>query len=99
MVHFGKAEEVIAKRQRTMDEIWAKHPERFVNGRPVVPSPPKEVWINRPKNEEESENAPLFLTPKCPGFIDTYRRTEMTIFFKFKCLKLSRTRSFGLQRL
>ena len=57
-VHLGKAEEVVARRQQTMDGIWARHPERFVNGRPVVPSPPKEVWINRPKIEKESENAP-----------------------------------------
>ncbi|QQS41863.1 MAG: hypothetical protein IPM63_02645 [Acidobacteriota bacterium] len=57
-VHFGEAEKVVARRQRTMDEIYERHPERFVRGRPVDPILPKEVRINRRKIEKESENAP-----------------------------------------
>ncbi len=48
MVHYGKAQEVLAGRQQALDIAYAAHPERFV-GKP--PSPlvlPEAVWINRP---------------------------------------------------
>ena len=49
-VHTGRAEEVQDRRQRVLDEIYARHPERFVRGRPTPPSMPKQVWINRPED-------------------------------------------------
>ena len=58
MVHFGRTDEVVAKRQRTMDEMFGKYPERFVRGKPLVPQPPDAVWINKPKNADGDENAP-----------------------------------------
>jgi hypothetical protein len=33
-------------RQRALDEAYARHPERFSKGRPVVKMPPAEVSIN-----------------------------------------------------
>ena len=58
MVHSGQTAEVLARRQKTMDEMFLKHPERFVKGNPIVPKPPEAVWINRPKIEKGAENAP-----------------------------------------
>ncbi len=47
-VHHGRAQDVLAERQRTLDAAWADHPERFVRGTPK-PSPlPEAVWINAP---------------------------------------------------
>ena len=48
-VHFGRAEEMRARRQAALDAAFAAHPERF-HRRPVAPSPPTEVWINRPED-------------------------------------------------
>ena len=47
-VHHGRAEQVIAQRQRVLDAAWAAHPERFVRGRPKPTSLPEAVWINPP---------------------------------------------------
>jgi putative transposase len=47
-VHHGRAQAVLAERQRTLEAAWADHPERFVRGVPK-PSPlPEAVWINPP---------------------------------------------------
>ncbi len=48
VVHAGRADEVLAARQRVLDAAYAAHPERFVHGPPQVSRPPTEVWINRP---------------------------------------------------
>lgn len=42
------AVQVLAQRQAALDAAYAAHPERFVRGRPVVPSLPDKVWINKP---------------------------------------------------
>jgi len=47
-VFFGDHETIGKKRQRTLDAAFKRHPERFVNGRPLAPTVPQEVWINRP---------------------------------------------------
>jgi putative transposase len=46
MVHGGRAEQVVAARQVVWDSAYAKHPERFPNGRTVVKSNPAIVGIN-----------------------------------------------------
>lgn len=51
--HYGMAAEVIAKRQKTLDNAYEKHPERFVKKPPKHPELPKTVWINPPKKEEK----------------------------------------------
>jgi len=45
-VHFGTVEEVVKKRQITMDVAYTLHPERFAKGRPVVQMNPKTVGLN-----------------------------------------------------
>ena len=60
MVHFGRAESVLASRQTVLDAAYQAHPDRFVR-KPPKPVPlPSEVWINRPldngpKTEEKSQ--------------------------------------------
>lgn len=49
MVHLGRAEEVLAGRQTVLEAAYARHPERFVRGRPRVASLPQSVWINPPQ--------------------------------------------------
>jgi len=53
-VHYGRADAVVAARQRVLDAAHAAHPERFVHGRPTHPAPPTESWINQPIATEES---------------------------------------------
>ena len=48
-MHLGEAQQVVAQRQQVMNRAHAAHPERFVAGAPTVPQPPKEVWINQPR--------------------------------------------------
>ena len=47
-VHYGKAESVLIKRQRVLEDAYAARPERFVKGSPTVSELPEAVWINRP---------------------------------------------------
>ena len=48
MVHFGKAQSVLDRRQLVLDAAYQAHPDRFVR-RPPRPLPlPSEVWINKP---------------------------------------------------
>jgi putative transposase len=53
-VHYGRADAIIAARQRALDAAHAAHPERFVRGRPKHPSPPAAAWINPPLQTEEA---------------------------------------------
>jgi len=49
VVHSGRAEEVLAKRQQTLNVAYEAHPERFPRGRPQVGQLPKQVGINLPR--------------------------------------------------
>lgn len=53
-VHLGATPQVVVQRQQVMDRAYAAHPERFVKGAPTIPEPPQEVWINQPRQEEDS---------------------------------------------
>jgi len=48
MVFSGEADPALEARQKVLDRAHQQHPERFVKGRPTVPRPPAEVWINPP---------------------------------------------------
>jgi putative transposase len=54
VVHYGRAEDVLAARQRVLSRAYDLHPERFVRGLPQVPSLPEAVWINKPKEATEA---------------------------------------------
>lgn len=48
IVHYGKADQVIAQRQKVLNAAYASNPERFVRGEPKHPSLPPAAWINPP---------------------------------------------------
>ena len=54
-VHYGLAEETQKARGKVLSAAYEAHPERFVKKRPVPPSIPVAVWINKPKVEPVSE--------------------------------------------
>ncbi len=54
VVHHGQAAAVSAARQQTLDAAYARHPERFVGGRPVPPLVPDAVWINAPRPQQQT---------------------------------------------
>jgi putative transposase len=47
-VHYGRADEVVLKRQIVMDEVYKNNPERFVKGPSKIKKPDNQVWINKP---------------------------------------------------
>ncbi|MGH8898852.1 MAG: IS3 family transposase [Egibacteraceae bacterium] len=51
-VHYGRAAQVYAARQDTLDLAYATHPERFVRKPPAPPALPAPAWINQPKQSE-----------------------------------------------
>lgn len=52
-VHYGRAPVIIAARQKTLDQAFALHPERFVRNPPSHQEVPQHVWINPPKAKPE----------------------------------------------
>ena len=48
-------DEVLAARQRVLNQAYAANPDRFVNGPPIVEGLPTEVWINPPEDRSRSE--------------------------------------------
>ena len=49
-VHYGKADEVLARRQRSLDRAYAARPDRFPHGAPTTKSLPEAVYINPPEH-------------------------------------------------
>lgn len=47
-VQYGRTTAIIAARQRVLDDVHFRHPERFVRGRPTQKAPPAAAWINPP---------------------------------------------------
>jgi putative transposase len=58
-VHYGMVNAALQKRTIIMNQAFQNHPERFVKGIPIVPQPPKEVWINKPIVKEQDKNVSL----------------------------------------
>ena len=50
-VHYGLTEATQKARGDVLDAAYKSHPERFVKKRPVPPSVPMAVWINKPNVE------------------------------------------------
>jgi len=53
-VHYGRAAEVRAQRQETLNTAFAAHPERFVRKPPEPASLPEAVWINPPRGNDSA---------------------------------------------
>ncbi len=56
-VHYGRTEEVLAKRQAVLDRAYGANPERYVRGRPIPQGPAASVWINEPVAVEPIRDA------------------------------------------
>jgi putative transposase len=78
VVHTGRADEVLARRQATLDAAYAAHPERFPRGRPVVGQLPSEVGINLPRanTAEATQATPAAQPAATPG---SRARSEATL--------------------
>jgi len=64
-VHYGRATEKLAQRQLILQQAYAAHPERFVQGQPLPAQPPGAVWINRPASPTslaEHDVSPILTT-------------------------------------
>ena len=48
VLHYGRADEVIAQRQIILSQAFQRNPERFVRAHPRPPARPTAVWINPP---------------------------------------------------
>jgi len=46
-VYYGRAAAITVIKQTALDEAYARHSERFVNGAPNAKSPPETVYINQ----------------------------------------------------
>ena len=55
-VHYGHAEEMNHKRQKTLEKAYKSHPERFVRGKPKTLPLPEAVWINEPLETDEGSD-------------------------------------------
>lgn len=53
-VHYGHAEQRLTERTRVLRHAFEATPERFVQGMPTPPALPREVWINKPRTQEDS---------------------------------------------
>ena len=51
-VHYGFADEILAKRNEVMLKAFQENPKRFSNKIPSLKNLPKSVWINKPDNIE-----------------------------------------------
>jgi len=48
MLHYGRADEILAARYNVLQAAYLARPERFVKGEPRVAQAPTAVWINPP---------------------------------------------------
>jgi putative transposase len=55
VLHYGRADEVIAQRQVILSQAFQRNPERFVRTHPRPPARPTAVWINPPPVPAASE--------------------------------------------
>ena len=55
VLHYGRADEVIAHRQVVLSQAFQRNPERFVRAHPRPPARPTAVWINPPPARAASE--------------------------------------------
>lgn len=65
-LYLGRLEDALAQRQRVLDAAYARHPERFIHGRPIAKRPPQCVSINPVSPETPSISAAQVLEAEDP---------------------------------
>jgi putative transposase len=74
MVHYGRADAVIAARQEVPNAAYAAHPERFVRKPPVaLPRACGRLDQSTPKGGSDRTVATVISGPGCLKIIDTFR--------------------------
>ena len=63
-VHHGLAAAKREQRAQVLAEAYARHPERFPNGRPLPRPLPTAVWINPPANHAVPSAAEITMAPE-----------------------------------
>ena len=61
MVHYGQANDVLARRSRVLGQAYCHHPERFVRGQPTPQPLPDAAWINPPADSRLHSSKDLLL--------------------------------------
>jgi len=56
-VHYGQVDVIREHRQKTLNQAFARTPERFVRKTPEPPTVPTAVWINPPTTENQADPA------------------------------------------
>ncbi len=80
MVHYGRAEEVLARRHQVMLAAQAAHPERFVRGAPRRVQIPQAVWINPPRSLLAADRtAAEIVIPEHQPSLDEEARTNQAL--------------------
>jgi putative transposase len=77
VVHFGRQEEVIAKRREVLRAAYQARPERFVRKVPEPPPAPVAAWINAPKHQVKEEN--IFQESNKPGVLGVDGTREVVL--------------------
>ena len=54
-LHFGLADQAQLQRQAVLTAAYQHHPERFVRRHPKPFAIPKEVWINKPSTDQNTQ--------------------------------------------
>jgi putative transposase len=54
-VHFGRSQEVLAKRNVAMQQVWQQHPRRFHSSGPATHTLPSAVYINKPMEDQQQD--------------------------------------------
>ena len=54
-VHYGRADELIDKRDAVLRRAQTRNPERFVRGGPRAPRMPTAAWINAPRDSAKGQ--------------------------------------------
>jgi len=54
-VHFGRAQEVLTRRNAVLQEVWKQHPRRFRPNGPAQRALPSAVYINKPTEVASDE--------------------------------------------
>jgi len=55
-VHFGRTEEVLDGRNRTLQQAFQRNPQRFKHRIPQAKTPPSKVWINPPETAKDDSS-------------------------------------------
>jgi putative transposase len=82
VVHYGRAELVLAERHQVKLAAYREHPERFVNGPPSPQRLPVAVWINPPEKKTLQD---------APGSTQTDRDDSKVVAAINTCAPLTRS--------